>query len=243
MRISSLVWPVLVLAIGVAAGISADNALHGLAIMAPALFFFYPDTVASWLLLLGMAVLAVSLPQLPALLAASTLLILPALSLWFNPDRHPHVKWLLGAVMLAIFAGMMALQSEAKLGGAPGGLVLQLVALGGLWLSVRYWPGYQPPRRGAWLVLPVLVAAVGWPSALWSVAVVAIMGLLQWVAFTPRLAASRHLAMHILPCVPFLVIAWRAPSQLTMSLLVAWATMLAAIWVGEYLLLDDPDDD
>lgn len=244
MRISSLVWPTLVLAIGVAAGISADNALHGLAIIAPALFFFYPDKLASWLLLVSMAVLAITLPQLPALLAASTLLIMPALSLWFNPDRHPHVKWLLGAVMLAIFAGIMALQSEAKLGGAPWGLVLQLAALCGLWLSIQYWPGYQPPRRGAWLVLPVLVAAVGWPSALWSVAVVAMIGLLQWwVALTPHLAASRHLAMHILPCVPFLVIAWLVPSQLTMSLLVAWATMLAAIWVGEYLLLEETDDD
>lgn len=243
MRISSLVWPTLVLAIGVAAGISADHALHGLAIIAPALFFFYPDKLASWLLLVSMAVLAITLPQLPALLAASTLLIMPALSLWFNPDRHPHVKWLLGAVMLAIFAGIMALQSEAKLGGAPWFLVLQLAALCGLWLSIQYWPGYQPPRRGAWLVLPLLAAAVGWPSTLWCAAVVAIMGLLQWVALTPRLAASRHLAMHILPCVPFLVIAWCAPYQLTMSLLVAWATMLAAIWVGEYLLLEETDDD
>ncbi|OOE98674.1 hypothetical protein BZG78_08390 [Salinivibrio sp. MA351] len=242
MRISSLVWPAIVLAIAIAASISAGDALHGLAIMAPALFFFYPDKLASWLLLLGMAALALSLPQLPALLAASTLLILPALSLWFNPDRHPHVKWLLGAVMLAIFAGIMALQSEAKLGGAPWFLALQLAALCGLWLSMQYWPGYQPPRRGAWLVLLILAAAVGWPSALWSVAVVAMIGLLQWVALTPRLAASRHLAMHILPCVPFLVIAWRVPYQLTMSLLVAWATMLAAIWVGEYLLLEDSDD-
>ncbi|SIN95752.1 hypothetical protein [Salinivibrio sp. ES.052] len=243
MRITSFIWPSLVATIAVAAGISADYSLHGLAIVAPSLFFFYPEKVASWLLVLAMTAFAYALPQLPALLAASTLLLLPALSLWFNPDRHPHVKYLLGAVMIAMFAGMMALQSEAKLGGSPWLLALQIVALLGVWLAIIYWPGYQPPRHGAWLVLPILAVTVGWPSALWSASIVAMIWLLQWVGMTPHFARSRHLALHVLPGIPFLVITWVAPWQLTMSLLVAWAAMLAAIWVGEYLLMDDPDDE
>lgn len=242
MRISLFLWPVLVLTVIAVAGISATFSLNSLAIGASALFFFYPDKFASWCLALAMAIFAFTLPHLPALLAASTLLLLPALSLWFNPDRHPHVKLLLGAVMVAMFAGMMALQSEAKLGGSPSTLALQMLALVGLWLAIRYWPGYQPPHRGAWLLLPVLVAVSGWPAALWSATTVMIIWLLQWVRFTPQFARSRHLALHLIPSIPFLVITWITPGQLTLSLLVAWATMLAAIWVGEYLLLEEPDD-
>lgn len=242
MRISSLLWPALLVAIAAAASLVSGFSLSSWAIFVPAVFFFYPETLTSWLLVLAMGAFAYAMPQLPALLSATSLLMLPALSLLMNPLRHLHVKLLLGSVMIAMLTGIMALQSEAKLAGSPWVFTVLLLGLVVTWGALQQWRSYMPPRQSAWLLLPVLAVLLGWPTALWCVSVVAVIWLLQWIGLTPRFASSRPIALHVLPCVPFLVITLVTPSQLTMSLLVAWATMLAAIWIGEYLFLEEPDD-
>jgi hypothetical protein len=68
MRISSLLWPALLVAIAAAASLVSGFSLSSWAIFVPAVFFFYPETLTSWLLVLAIGAFAYAMPQLPTLL-------------------------------------------------------------------------------------------------------------------------------------------------------------------------------
>src|SRR5690606_31140354 len=123
------VMSMLLTIVGVSALGLAQHHLTVLAVAIPALWLLPQGGVSAVLLLLGIGMFGAVLPFQPLALSVSLLMMLPVLTVSFSPRGNWQVAALLFAVVIAMDAGLLALQGEEKLAGQATYTLLQVLAV------------------------------------------------------------------------------------------------------------------
>ncbi|MGF1724240.1 hypothetical protein [Photobacterium nomapromontoriensis] len=223
--------------IGVSALGQSQGDLPALALAIPALWLLPQGGVSAWLLLIGLGSYGFVLPEQPIALSISIFMMLPVFAVSFSSKGTWQLGALLVAIVLAMDVGLMALQSEGKLAGSPSYTIVQIIAVGIIWIAVRSW---RLVEGNTWW--PIFLVVPLWVGGMEHAALVAlcVTGLIATVQEMQKKKMQEWVTrmLWILPAVGFatlVVIPWlEVPSPI----LVAWLLILGGALLGEYLLED-----
>ena len=227
--------------VGVSALGQSQGELPALALAIPALWLLPQGGVSAWLLLIGLGTFGFVLPEQPIALSISVFMMLPVFAVSFSPKSSWQLAALLISIVLAMDVGLMALQTEGKLEGAPIYTIIQILAVGVIWIAARSWRTVQ---GNTWwplfLVVPLWVGGLA-HAALVALCVTGLIASLQGMAksklneWVPRM-------MWILPAVGFATLVLVPWFEVPNPILVAWLLVLGGALLGEYLL-EDPEEE
>ena len=227
--------------VGVSALGQSQGELPALALAIPALWLLPQGGVSAWLLLIGLGTFGFVLPEQPIALSISVFMMLPVFAVSFSPKSSWQLAALLISIVLAMDVGLMALQTEGKLEGAPIYTIIQILAVGVIWIAARSWRTVQ---GNTWwplfLVIPLWVGGLA-HAALVALCVTGLIASLQGMAksklneWVPRM-------MWILPAVGFATLVLVPWFEVPNPILVAWLLVLGGALLGEYLL-EDPEEE
>lgn len=227
--------------VGVSALGQSQGELPALALAIPALWLLPQGGVSAWLLLIGLGTFGFVLPEQPIALSVSVFMMLPVFAVSFSPKSSWQLAALLISIVLAMDVGLMALQTEGKLDGAPAYTIIQILAVGVIWIAARSW---RPVQGNTWwplfLVIPLWVGGLA-HAALVALCVTGLIASLQGMAnsklneWVPRM-------MWILPAVGFATLVLVPWFEVPNPILVAWLLVLGGALLGEYLL-EDPEEE
>ncbi|WP_027254013.1 hypothetical protein [Photobacterium halotolerans] len=229
------VMSMLLTIVGVSALGLAQHHLTVLAVAIPALWLLPQGGVSAVLLLLGIGMFGAVLPFQPLALSVSLLMMLPVLTVSFSPRGNWQVAALLFAVVIAMDAGLLALQGEEKLAGQATYTLLQVLAVCFIWLAARYW---RPVKANyGW---PLLLAVPLWlggltPAALVVLCIIGVIVALQTLYQQNQLVWVTRLNW-VLPAIAFATLVVIPEFDVPNPVLVAWLLVLGSASLAEYLL-------
>ena len=134
-----IIVTLLLTVLGVNALAHSQGDLPIIALAIPALWLLPQGGVAAWLLLLGLGAFGYVLPEQPVALSVSLFMMLPILMICTSPKGCWQLGSLMISIVLAMNAGLMALQAEGKLPGSIGATVIQIIGIAIIWFAARSW--------------------------------------------------------------------------------------------------------
>ncbi|MDO6705117.1 hypothetical protein [Photobacterium sp. 1_MG-2023] len=217
-------------------GITTDE-LPVLAVAMPALWLLPQGGLSAVLLLGGVGLYCAVLPHQPLALSVSLLMMFPVFSVSFSSKANWQVGALLFAVVIAMDAGLLALQSEGKLSGHMSDTLLQVLAVGMIWCAGRFWRPVQ--GNYGW---PLLFALPLWlgglaPSALIVLCIIGLIMAFQTLCqIQPQVWVTR--LSWILPAIAFATVVLLPEFEVPNPVLVSWLMVLGSAILGEYLMAE-----
>lgn len=160
LTVLSIILSILLVVVGVLAfGISGGE-LPLLALAIPMLWLIPQGGVATWVLLGGMSLFGLTLSEQPLSLSIAVWTLFPLLMVIFSRRKSIHLVAFIIAVVVAMEAGIMALQYEGRLEGSASLTLVQIISVILVWVAARSW---KPVNRNAWwplvLVIPLWIGA------------------------------------------------------------------------------------
>ncbi|KXF79925.1 VP0952 family biofilm-associated protein [Enterovibrio coralii] len=231
-----------VMVVGAALSLAiADGNIPLIAFAIPALFFARGG-IAVWFLALGLVGFGAVTPYQPISISLSLWMILPALVLITGVKRNWQVSVLVISVVIAMECGVLALQSDQKLGGAMSYTLLQIVCVMMVWVSVHFW---KPVKTISWWPALLIFAlfAGGWGQA----ALLAFCGSVLALSLQElnRLGGEDRgdkLSV-ILPAIAFATIVVIPDFSVPNPVFVAWLLSLTIAWLGDYLINTENEEE
>ena len=223
--------------VGVSALGQSQGELPALALAIPALWLLPQGGVSAWLLLIGLGAYGFVLPEQSLALSISIFMMLPIFAVSFSTKSTWQMAALLISVVLAMDVGLMALQGEGKLPGSPGAIIVQIMAVGVIWVALRSW---RPVDGNTWwplfLVVPLWVGGME-HAALVALCVTGLIATIQEL-LKGKLNEMVPRMVWILPAVGFATMVLVPWLEVPNPVLVAWLLVLGGALLGEYLLED-----
>ncbi|MUJ26178.1 hypothetical protein [Aliivibrio fischeri] len=224
-----------VLAFGVSGG---DLPLLALAI--PILWLIPQGGVATWVLLIGLSLFGFTLQYQPMPLSISVWTLFPLLMVIFSHRKSIHLIVFIAAVVIAMQAGIMALQYEGKLGGSAWATLAQIVCVTLVWIAARSW---KPVNRNAWWPLVLVIPL--WIGGLQHAALVAlsITGLIVCLQSVGRSKYRNWLPMlsWLLPVIGFSTLIISPKFEVPNSIMVSWLMILLIGWITDFMMQVDEE--
>ncbi|MGR6861249.1 hypothetical protein ACU5EH_13660 [Aliivibrio salmonicida] len=229
--------------IGVMAfGISGGD-LPLLALAIPMLWLIPQGGVATWILLAGISLFGLTLGTQPLSLSIAVWTLFPLLMVIFSRRKSIHLIIFIISVVVAMEAGIMALQYEGKLAGSAYSTLLQICSVVLVWIAARSW---KPVNRNAWWPLVLVIPL--WIGGLQHAALVAlsITGLIVCLQSVGRSKYSDWLPMMswLLPVIGFSTLIVSPKFEVPTSIMVSWLMILLIGWVTDFMMQvdDEPID-
>lgn len=239
---TTLMLTAAVMVIGAAlASAVADGNIPLLAFVIPALMFSRGG-VAVWLLALGLVGFGAMMPYQPVAISLSLWMILPALVLITGERRNWQVSVLVVSVVIAMECGVLALQSDQKLGGAMSYTLMQIFCVALVWVATYFW---KPVKTLSWwplLLIPVLLVGSGIHGAMLAFCGSVLAVVLQELQRTAKAAQGDKLTV-ILPAIAFATLVVFPQFPVPNPVFVAWLLSLTIAWLGDYLLNTENEEE
>ncbi|PKF49290.1 hypothetical protein [Enterovibrio nigricans] len=230
-----------VMVVGAALSLAiTDGNIPLIAFVIPALFFARGG-IAVWILAVGLVGFGVVTPDQPISISLSLWMILPALVLITGVKRNWQVSVLVISVIIAMECGLLALQSDQKLGGAMSYTLMQILYVVMVWISVYFW---KPVKVSWWpAVLILALLAGGWEHG----ALLAFCGSVLALALQElyRIGGEERgdkLSV-ILPAIAFATIVVIPDFSVPNPVFVAWLLSLTIAWLGDYLINTENEEE
>ncbi|MGF1688448.1 hypothetical protein L4C36_17465 [Photobacterium japonica] len=227
--------------VGISALGQSQGNLPALALAIPALWLLPQGGVSAWLLLIGLGAFGIVLPEQSLALSISLFMMIPIFSVSFGPKSPWQLGALLLSVVLAMDVGLMALQSEGKLAGTPTATIVQIIAVGVIWVALRSW---RKVDGNTWwpvgLVVPLWVGGME-HAALVALCITGLLATLQEMRNTQLKEWVPRMGW-ILPAIGFATIVLIPWFEVPNPVLVAWLLVLGGALLGEYLLEDQEEE-
>lgn len=213
-----------------------------LAFAIPALWLLPKGRAAAWLLLFALALYAMVLPYQPLALSISVWTLLPLFMVVYSYKSSKEVVAMLTAVILAMEAGIIALQYEGNLDGKPLYTIIQIVAVIMVWFSARSW---RKIDGNLWLpllvVIPLWMAGMA-HAALAMLCVTGIIVSLQSIANSKDVKWSSSLSW-LLPVVAFATFVVTPQYEVPNPVLISWFMILISGWATDFMMYVDEGED
>ncbi|AZL85166.1 hypothetical protein EIJ81_11610 [Aliivibrio salmonicida] len=225
-----------VLAFGVSGG---DLPLLALAI--PILWLLPQGGVATWILIAGLSLFGLTLSYQPFPLSISVWTLFPLLIVIFSHRKSIHLIVFVASVVIAMEAGIMALQYEGKLLGSAWATLTQIISVILVWVAARSW---KPVNKNAWW--PIVLVIPLWIGGLQHAALVAlsITGLIVCLQSVGRSKYHSWLSMlsWVLPVLGFATLIISPQFEVPNSIMVSWVMILLIGWVTDFMLQVDEEE-
>ncbi|WP_300181181.1 hypothetical protein [uncultured Aliivibrio sp.] len=243
LAVLSILLSFVLVVIGVMAfGISGGD-LPLLALAIPMLWLIPQGGVATWILLAGISLFGLTLGTQPLSLSIAVWTLFPLLMVIFSRRKSIHLIIFIISVVVAMEAGIMALQYEGKLAGSAYSTLLQICSVVLVWIAARSW---KPVNRNAWWPLVLVIPL--WIGGLQHAALVAlsITGLIVCLQSVGRSKYSDWLPMMswLLPVIGFSTLIVSPKFEVPTSIMVSWLMILLIGWVTDFMMQvdDEPID-
>lgn len=243
LAVLSILLSFVLVVIGVMAfGISGGD-LPLLALAIPMLWLIPQGGVATWILLAGISLFGLTLGTQPLSLSIAVWTLFPLLMVIFSRRKSIHLIIFIISVVVAMEAGIMALQYEGKLAGSAYSTLLQICSVILVWIAARSW---KPVNRNAWWPLVLVIPL--WIGGLQHAALVAlsITGLIVCLQSVGRSKYSDWLPMMswLLPVIGFSTLIVSPKFEVPTSIMVSWLMILLIGWVTDFMMQvdDEPID-
>lgn len=236
---------VTLLAIACARSLSLSEGEIPLLTMAiPALWLLPKAKMAGFMLLGTMLVFALTLPYQPMSLSVAVWGALPLLMVMFSPKSNTAVVVVSSMIMVTLWVGVMATQSNGHLEGSAMLSLTQLLCVVVAWWCSRHW---QATRQRRWWALALLVPL--WISQ-WYYAAVLAISITLMLAVIEMLSRDKHaqvewgsLMCWTLPSVAFGSLIVMPDIEVPNPVFVVWLCLLATAWMTDYLINEDEESD
>lgn len=243
LAVLSILLSFVLVVIGVMAfGISGGD-LPLLALAIPMLWLIPQGGVATWILLAGISLFGLTLGTQPLSLSIAVWTLFPLLMVIFSRRKSIHLIIFIISVVVAMEAGIIALQYEGKLAGSAYSTLLQICSVVLVWIAARSW---KPVNRNAWWPLVLVIPL--WIGGLQHAALVAlsITGLIVCLQSVGRSKYSDWLPMMswLLPVIGFSTLIVSPKFEVPTSIMVSWLMILLIGWVTDFMMQvdDEPID-
>lgn len=243
LTVLSIILSILLVVVGVLAfGISGGE-LPLLALAIPMLWLIPQGGVATWVLLGGMSLFGLTLSEQPLSLSIAVWTLFPLLMVIFSRRKSIHLVAFIIAVVVAMEAGIMALQYEGRLEGSASLTFVQIISVILVWIAARSW---KPVNRNAWWPLVLVIPL--WIGGLQHAALVAlsITGLIVCLQSLGRSKYRDWLSMlsWLLPVIAFATLIISPKFDVPTSVMVSWLMILMIGWVTDFMMQvdDEPID-
>ncbi len=215
-----------------------------LAMVIPALWVLPKAKAAGFTLLGVMIVFALTLPHQPISLSVAVWGALPLLMVMFSPKSNTVVVVVSSMIMVTLWIGVMATQSNGNLEGSAMLSLTQLLCVVVAWWCSKHW---QATTRRRWWALALLVPL--WISQ-WYDAVVLAICITLLLAVIEMLSNVKHqqvewgsLMCWTLPSVAFGSLIVMPDIEVPNPVFVVWLCLLATAWMTDYLINEDEESD
>lgn len=241
LAVLSILLSFILVVIGVLAfGISGGQ-LPLLALAIPMLWLIPQGGVATWVLLVGMSLFGLTLDSQPLSLSIAVWTLFPVLMVVFSRRKSIHLVVFIVSVVIAMEAGIMALQYEGKLNGSAYSTFLQILSVVLVWVAARSW---KPVNKNAWWPLVLVIPL--WIGGLQHAALVAlsITGLIVCLQSVSRSKYRDWLPMMswLLPVIGFSTLIISPKFEVPTSIMVSWLMILLIGWVTDFMMQVDEDE-
>jgi len=243
LTVLSIISSILLVVIGVLAFGVSGGELPLLALAIPLLWLIPQGGVATWVLVSGISLFGWTLSEQPLSLSISVWTLFPLLMVVFSRRKSVHLIAFIVAVVLAMEAGIMALQYEGKLEGSASLTLIQIISVILVWIAARSW---KPVNRNAWWPLVLVVPL--WIGGLQHAALVAlsITGLIVCLQSVGRSKYRDWLTMlsWLLPVIAFATLIISPNFEVPTSVMVSWLMILMIGWITDFMMKidDEPTD-
>ena len=242
LTVLSIILSILLVVVGVFAfGISGGD-LPLLAFI-PMLWLIRQGGVATWVLFGGISLFGLTLNEQPLSLSIAVWTLFPLLMVIFSRQKSMHLVAFIIAVVVAMEAGIMALQYEGRLGGTASLTLVQIISVILVWIAARSW---KPVNQHAWWPLVLVIPL--WIGGLQHAALVAlsITGLIVCLQSLGRSKYSDWLSLlsWLLPVIAFATLIISPKFDVPTSVMISWLMILIIGWVTDFMMQvdDEPID-
>jgi hypothetical protein len=243
LTVLSIILSILLVVVGVFAfGISGGD-LPLLALAIPMLWLIPQGGVATWVLFGGISLFGLTLNEQPLSLSIAVWTLFPLLMVIFSRQKSMHLVAFIIAVVVAMEAGIMALQYEGRLGGTASLTLVQIISVILVWIAARSW---KPVNQHAWWPLVLVIPL--WIGGLQHAALVAlsITGLIVCLQSLGRSKYSDWLSLlsWLLPVIAFATLIISPKFDVPTSVMISWLMILIIGWVTDFMMQvdDEPID-
>lgn len=243
LTVLSIILSILLVVVGVFAfGISGGD-LPLLALAIPMLWLIPQGGVATWVLFGGISLFGLTLNEQPLSLSIAVWTLFPLLMVIFSRQKSMHLVAFIVAVVVAMEAGIMALQYEGRLGGTASLTLVQIISVILVWIAARSW---KPVNQHAWWPLVLVIPL--WIGGLQHAALVAlsITGLIVCLQSLGRSKYSDWLSLlsWLLPVIAFATLIISPKFDVPTSVMISWLMILIIGWVTDFMMQvdDEPID-
>nr|VVV04409.1 hypothetical protein AW0309160_01797 [Aliivibrio wodanis] len=239
LAVLSILLSFILVVIGVLAFGVSEGQLPFLALAIPMLWLIPQGGVATWILLAGFSLFGMTLNSQPLSLSVAVWTLFPLLMVIFSRRKSIHLIAFIVSVVIAMEAGIMALQYEEKLDGSAYLTLLQIVSVGLVWIAARSW---KPVNSNVWWPLVLVIPL--WIGGLQHAALVAlsITGLIVCLQSIARSKYRDWLSMMswLLPVIAFSTLVISPKFEVPTAIMVSWLMILLIGWVTDFMMqLDD----
>nr|WP_086940703.1 hypothetical protein [Thaumasiovibrio occultus] len=204
------------------------------ALAIPAIWIVQAGGVASWLMLGAVALYSTGLSQQPLSLSISILMFFPAIQVIFSKRASWQLGLLIAIIVVAMYAGIIALQQDGKLAGEGLLTIGQMLGVCGAWLAARSWRAAMVnPLWSVGMAIPVALSGQA-HAALAGLTLVGVMVALQTIGNSKHREWVEKLCW-VLPTIAFATLVVAFPSTVPQTIIVCWLLVLSSAWIGEYL--------
>lgn len=243
LTVLSIILSILLVVVGVFAfGISGGD-LPLLALAIPMLWLIPQGGVATWVLFGGISLFGLTLNDQPLSLSIAVWTLFPLLMVIFSRQKSMHLVAFIIAVVVAMEAGIMALQYEGRLGGTASLTLVQIISVILVWIAARSW---KPVNQHAWWPLVLVIPL--WIGGLQHAVLVAlsITGLIVCLQSLGRSKYSDWLSLlsWLLPVTAFATLIISPKFDVPTSVMISWLMILIIGWVTDFMMQvdDEPID-
>ncbi len=237
MYIMTLMFTTIVVVIGSALSFAlCDGQIPLLAFITPILFFAYPYQLAFLFICLGLLGFGLASPYQPVSLSISLWMLVPVLILVTSQKRNWQVSVLVLSVVTAMGGGVLALQSDQKIGGEAYYTFLQLASIFMVWLGAYFWKPVLNPFYWPFLLIGLILVSSSVYAGLFSVCITALIFCLQEIKLKNQTSLKAEKLCVILPSLGFATLILLPQVKVPNAIFVAWLLSLMITWLGDYLI-------
>lgn len=237
MYIATLIVTSATMAMGSALAFAlSDGQVPLLAFLVPILFYAHRVQYALLFICLGLIGFGFVAPHQPISLSLSLWMLVPVLALVTSQKRNWQVSILVLSVVFAMECGVLALQSEQKIGGEIHYTLIQALSVFMVWLGVYCWRPVKLPTLWPCLLIALIFISGSFYAGLFSICASVMVYCLQEIQLKSDDQTKIEKLSVILPAIAFATIMVLPQFTVPNAIFVAWLLSLTITWLGDYLI-------
>ena len=238
---------IIITILSVSVFISVNNTFTEISFLAIGFYLLRPFHLSAFLFLVGFMLFFISGNMQPISLSLCTLMILPVINLLSSKEHTNIFVFFIMLIILIMFAGLMVVQFDNKLGGSIYATMIQIISVFLLWISFKLWveidilDNFKHNRIALFLIFVLVLSANQFESLLILFMLIGVI-CCQKFSLLCQQNAQENILYWIIPSVAFgslfLVDEHNTPN----IIIFVWLLILLSGWLSNFMINEEDFD-